>query len=568
MARHPELALDAAMQSRWNDEEAARWATGTPEAPDLGLRVYTSRLLGARRDLVLHGGGNTSVKLVLPDALGDAEPLLLVKGSGRNLASVERDDFSAVRLGPARRLLALDDLDDERLLRALTPMLARAGSPKPSIETLLHAALPAAFVEHTHADAVLAVVNTDGGPRIARELFGDLAPLVPFHPSGFALAKACARVFHEQATSATIGLILLHHGVVAFGDSARASYENMLRLVGRAQEYLAARGAWELPGEAAAFKPVDPLRVARLRREVCAAAGFPLLMRRLDGEAWQAYARRADLAALSAEGPATPQHAVFIKREPLLGTDAAEYARRYRAYVAAARPGAALADLGLDPAPRAVLDPVLGVWVAGISPHYLEVTAEILTQDREIKTRAAAHDRYRGLPPAAILEAELHYGGFERKLRESGAATLLGEAAVVMGRDANAQALCEALARGGAAVTCLPAIDQAALCEQVRRFGGLDLLALVDGGEECIDACAALLALAPRGGRILAVQANDAGFLRRLTTRARAHRIATVQIRVRAKRTLSPVQADLATRLCDPMLAREAPALALDGGDD
>ena len=556
------------MRSRWNDQEAARWAACTAQVPDLGLRVYTSRLLGAQRDLVLHGGGNTSLKLALPNALGEAEELLLVKGSGRDLARVECEDFSAVRLADAQRLLQLDELDDAGLTDALMPMLARARSPKPSIETLLHAALPYPFVEHTHADAVLAVVNTRNGERIAREVFGDLAPRVAFRPSGFALAKACAQVFREQGTSDTIGLVLLHHGVVAFGHSAQASYENMVRLVSRAEAYLRVRGAWELPGDQTCFERVDPLRVARLRRAICDAAGFPLLLRQLDGAPWRAFARRTDLDALSAEGPATPQHAVFIKREPMLGTDVAGYARRYTNYVDASRPGASLTDLGLDPAPRAIVDPGLGVWVAAVNPRYLEVTAQILAQDREIKTRASGHDCYRGLPPAAILEAEIHYGGYERQLRESGASPLLGEAALVVGDDPNAAQLGAALARCGAAVTRLAALDSAALCDHARRFGGPDLLVLADTGEGCVDVCAQLLVLAPRGGRLLVLEATRTGLGQRVAARARAHGLPSASIRCRPGRVLTVAQADLAARLCEPHLAASAPTLTLEDGID
>jgi rhamnose utilization protein RhaD (predicted bifunctional aldolase and dehydrogenase) len=557
------------MQSRWNDDEAARWAAEPAVAPDLGVRVYTSRLLGAERALVLHGGGNTSVKVQLADAFGVAQEVLCVKASGSDLAQVAPGDFAAVRLAAVRRLIELEDLDNEALMREVSATVARAPSPRPSIETLLHAVLPFKFVEHTHADAILAVTNTVDGERIARALFGDVAPLVPFRHSGFALAKACDAVYREQATANTIGLILLHHGVVAFGDSARESYENMLRLVTRAERYLQAQGAWMLPRDLVPFLEPDPQRIAKLRQELSRTAGFPLLLQREEGAEWQAYARRPDLAALSAEGPATPQHAVFIKREPLLGIDIAAYAERYMRYVAHAHPGRSPADLGLDPAPRVIIDAQTGVWVAGINAHYLQVTGEILQQDREIKTRAAGHDRYAGLPPDAILEAEIHYGGFERRLRASGdSAALLGEVALVIGPSREAKKTEAALERRGAAVATATAAGDQVLQGLTRRYGGLDMLVLIDAAESAIDACAALLHLAPRGGRVVAVEAARAGCMARLGEAAKKEGLPFAGVRLTRAAAIKPVQADLIARLCDPALAPNSPRVTLeaDGG--
>jgi rhamnose utilization protein RhaD (predicted bifunctional aldolase and dehydrogenase) len=498
------------MLSRWNDPHARRLAAQAGPDADLALRVYTSRLLGSEPALVLHGGGNTSVKLATGGD-GDDGGLLYVKGSGSDLASVQETDFAAVRLADVRRLIELDHLDNAALAGAVAAMAVAPG-PKPSIETLLHAVLPGRFVEHTHADSILAITNTAHGAAIAAELYGDLAPLVPFEHSGFALAKAAYDAFRCAATSRTIGLILLHHGVFAFGDSARESYENMLRLVSMAEDYLQRRDAWALPEDLRPFAPPDAAVVAGLRAAISRHAGFPLLMRRLEGPCWQAYARRADLPQLAAEGPATPQHAVFIKREPLLGTDADDYAQRYVRYVAAAYPGHKAGDLGLDPAPRVAIDPQLGVWAAGVNQHYLGMTIDILRQDMEIKSRAAGHDRYRGLPPAAILEAELHYGGFERRLHAAGSpdADFLGEVVVLSGAGVHVDALAHAFAGRGATVVRLDEIAEPSAGDTgstVRtlalRYGGIDVLAVGHRMRDDARALLDLLACAPRGGRLL-----------------------------------------------------------------
>jgi rhamnose utilization protein RhaD (predicted bifunctional aldolase and dehydrogenase) len=507
------------MDSRWNATDACTCAALDRRSPDLGLRVYTSRLLGAERALVLHGGGNTSLKDRIP---GAREDVLFIKGSGTDLARVDLDDFAAVRLAPVRELIESAELSNEALARAVGALAVRPDGPRPSIETLLHAVLPWKFVDHTHADSVLAITNTARGEAIAREVFGERAPLVPFRRSGFALAQAAYQVYRAQATARTIGLILLHHGVFAFGSSARESYENMLRLVTLAETYLQQHQAWELPGDPRAFATPDALQLARLRARISRAAGFPLLLRRLDGPQWQAYARRPDLPEIAAEGPATPQHTVFVKREPLLGTDVDAYVRRYRAYAAQARAGGTGGAGGVDPAPRVVIDPALGVWAAGINEHYLEMTIDILRQDMEIKTRAAGHDRYRGLPAAEILDAEIHYGGFERRAHAQGApaTSFLGE--VVLLCAGEREGLRRAFAARGATV-----VDPAALASEAAgtdiasaialHCGGVDMVVADAAGLSAADALLPVLASAPRGGRavVLAPEAAAAALTRK-----------------------------------------------------
>ena len=485
------------MRSRWNDADAAHLAAQSSNSP-LATRAYTSRLLGAEKSLVLHGGGNTSIKL------GD---ILFVKGSGRDLAQVRDEDFAAVDLHAVRALGQARQLDNDALRAALAGSAIRPG-PGASIETLMHALLPWPFVEHTHADAVLAVVDTRGGERIAREVFGGLAPLVPFHPSGFALAKACDEAYRRHATSGTIGLVLLHHGVVAFGRDARESYENMLRLVTRAEDYLRARGAWNLPEEAWPFS-WDATTIARLRADLCRAAGHPMLLSALDDPHWRAFARRPDLPALCEAGPATPQHAVFLRARALAGADVGSFVRDYAQAVHATDPDIARNVPGFDPAPRLLVDAALGAWVAAVDPAHLAMARDIARQDMEIKTRAAGHDRYAGLPVAENIHAEIQYGADERQLRVSGTSRmpLLGQVALIRaGRDGDGDGLERICAEAGAAVSRADALTPfEAVRECVRRYGGVDLLVTDTADGPLLDAAADVLAAAPRGGRVVAL---------------------------------------------------------------
>ncbi len=473
------------MLNRWNDSHAARCIG------DLALRAYSSRLLGADPALVLHGGGNTSVKLQ-----DGAEQTLWVKGSGSDLAQVTDKDFTPLALDPVRALLRNGELNNDQMMAALAPCVREAGRPKPSIETLLHAALPFRFVEHTHADAVLAVTNTHNGEAIAARIFGDLAPLVPFRHSGFDLAKASFEVFQREHTARTIGLILLQHGVFAFGNTAREAYENMLKLVGLAEDYLRGCNAWTLPNAPSTGKWTTH-EIATLRAQISRAAGFPLLARVHDDAHTVAFARHLHLAEVLQEGPATPQHAVFIKRLPMIGRDVSGYAEAYRVYVH----GRADAP---DPAPRVVLDEVFGALVLGFGPDYLQITDDIFRHGREIMTRASAHDRYRGLPAEAILDAEIHYGGFERRLLEKGEdKDRLRGLCIAFAVDdvAFGESLRSALSSRGAAVLNLQ--SEASVEQLVAQYGGLDAFIASPSQQRRIDAYVSLLECAPLGGKLL-----------------------------------------------------------------
>lgn len=488
------------IRSRWNDEEAAR------HPGDLGQRVYTSRLLGRDKTLVLHGGGNTSVKLRRRNLVGDEEDVLYVKGSGRDLETIDESGFTPLPLAHLRRLASLERLTDGEMAEELATHALRAGAPAPSVETLLHALLPARFVDHTHADAFLAVSHAPGGSERLRDLYGEELVYVPYVMPGFDLAKLCARLFPTQRTARTIGLALERHGLFSFGDTARESYERMIELVRRAEDHLRARGAWSIPPPAPAAPPADPLAVATLRHELSRTAGFPLLLTaRADGRS-RAFARRADLRRLATQGPATPDHALRTKRIPLVGRDIAAYARDYRRYFEehAARAGRELTML--DAAPRVILDAELGLLAAGRTAGEAGAVAEIYAHTMDIIERSEALGGWQALPPADIFAVE--YWELEQaKLRHPGRRRpFLGEVAVVTGAASGIGRACVAsLSARGAAVVGLdlnPAVAavaqsddyvglacdltdeaamRAALGEAVRRYGGVDLLVLNAG---------------------------------------------------------------------------------------
>jgi rhamnose utilization protein RhaD (predicted bifunctional aldolase and dehydrogenase)/NAD(P)-dependent dehydrogenase (short-subunit alcohol dehydrogenase family) len=496
------------VKSLWSDAEAAR------QTSELGLRVYSSQLLGRDPSLVLHGGGNTSVKLEETDVLGETEEILYVKGSGWDLATIREAGFAPVQRRHLLRLAGLERLSDPQMVNELATHVTRAGAPAPSIEAILHAILPFRFVDHTHADAVLAVTNTADGARRAREIYGDDAVVVPYVMPGFELARVCAREFAAQSHRGTIGMVLLNHGIFSFGATAQESYERMIALVGRAESYLASRGAGLAAGPPPsrsppqATSPALPTRVeiAALRADLARSAGAPVILALHDDPKYLAFARRQDLAELSQQGPATPDHVIRTKRLPLIGRDVARYAAAYQEYFARQAARSAEPKTALDPAPRVVLDPAFGLATVGRSVEDARIVRDLYDHTIDVILAATALGGYRALPEADLFAVE--YWDLEQaKLRKSGTRPVFaGEIALVTGAASGiGRATVEALLRRGAAVLALdlessvevafpraevlglrcdvtvPAELERALDAGVRRFGGLDMLVLNAG---------------------------------------------------------------------------------------
>jgi rhamnose utilization protein RhaD (predicted bifunctional aldolase and dehydrogenase)/NAD(P)-dependent dehydrogenase (short-subunit alcohol dehydrogenase family) len=542
------------MKSLWDDAEASAYRG------ELALRVYTSRLLGRDKSLVLHGGGNTSVKLAERDLLGDEREVLYVKGSGWDLETIEPAGFTPVLRDHLVRLASLPRLSDPQMVNEMMTHRTDAGAPAPSVEAILHAVLPARYVDHTHADAVVALTNSPGGAERAREVWGDSAVIVPYVMPGFELARHAAELFARDAHAGTVGMILLSHGVFSFGDTARESYERMIELVERAERYLERQGAWELPEPPAIADPAPPpVEVARLRRDLSAAAGFPLIVTTYRTPRTLAFARRPDIAVLSQQGPATPDHVIRTRRLPLLGRDVAAYAAAYRAEFDGLAPGAAEPKTPLDPAPRVVVDAEFGLLAAGRTAGDAAVAAEIYLHTEGILERAAVLGGYRALSPREIFDME--YWDLEQaKLKRAGAPpAFAGEVALVTGAASGiGRAAVDALLARGAAVVGLDLNPEIAVRKgkgfvgiqgdvtdenDVARaleaaagaFGGLDLLVLNAGifpparqirelGTETFRRSLAVnaesnlaflreahpyLALAPRGGRVVVVASKN-----------------------------------------------------------
>jgi rhamnose utilization protein RhaD (predicted bifunctional aldolase and dehydrogenase)/NAD(P)-dependent dehydrogenase (short-subunit alcohol dehydrogenase family) len=542
------------MKSLWNDDEAKQ------HHGDLGLRVYTSRLLGRDKTLVLHGGGNTSVKIREENLFGEQETILYVKGSGWDLETIEPQGFSPVRLEHVLKLTRLEALPDPEMVNQLVTHMLKASAPAPSIETILHGSLPSKFVDHTHADAVLSVSNTEDGDKRMREVYGKRCVIIPYLMPGFDLAQYCAKAFAEQKTAETVGMVLLNHGIFSFGETARESYERMIDLVTLAEEYLASRKAWNVfKGKAAAAR-LDPAAQAGLRRKLSDAAGAPLIVRTCASERAREFASHPALAKMSQQGPVTPDHVIRTKRTPMIGTDVEGYAEQYRAWFKEQEPNARERKTMLDPAPRVILDRSFGLASAGRTAKDAAIVEEIYDHTMEAILRAEALGGFKALPSQDLFDVE--YWDLEQaKLRKGGKPpAFTGEIALVTGGASGIgkAAVASFLARGAAilaldldasvekmhdrpdylGVRCDVTDEKAvkaALEKAVFRFGGLDMLVLnagmfgetrriadlgsdewrkvmgvnVDANLALMRACHPYLKLAPRGGRVVVIGSKN-----------------------------------------------------------
>lgn len=442
------------MKSRWNDAEAARAvAERKPDVSEaLALRTYSARLLGADGELVLHGGGNTSVKSVATTTFGEAIAVLHVKGSGWDLATIEPPGHPAVRMDHLQRLLGLASMSDEAMVNELRLALLDANAPTPSVETLLHAALPATYIDHTHADAILALVDQENGRAICEEIFGAELLWIPYVMPGFGLARACKQAWDEatKAGRSPTVMVLERHGVFTFGATAKESYERMIDAVTRAERYgegtSDAIAIHSTPAPAADW-PLAVLRGAFARAMGSPEERAPIVTLRSTARI-HALLERADARKITQRGCATPDHVIRTKPWPLhLAAPPAEpkafaatveealrqYAARYDQYFEAAQ-----AKKGprkkLDPWPRVVLVPGFGLCAVGKTRKDADIAADIYEHTIDVIVRAESVGQYAPLGLDDLFDVE--YWSLEQAKLAVGASKelpLSGRVALVTG---------------------------------------------------------------------------------------------------------------------------------------
>lgn len=462
------------MPDCWNDQSAAdtieRW--GARHGHDFALRLYTADLIGQDRTLVLHGGGNVSLKRPFRTIVGDEVEALHVKGSGWALAGITPAGMPPLDLAALRRLRSLDALADDAMVNVLRRSCFDATAPTPSIETLLHAFLPHRFIDHSHADAVLALTNQPDGEQHLRAALGERVALVPYVLPGFELAKVVAACY--EANPAVEGIVLLQHGLVTFGDDARTAYERHVRIVAACAAYVAQRVAGRRltveyesradPAELAAL--VAPM----LRGLIAVPTGdedHPWVRSVLE---WNAsadvldFVHSAEARELAETGPLTTDHLIRTQRRPLyvpepawsdadalrrqLAEKIAAYRAEYRAYITAH--GGACADVNVSP--KVVLLPGAGAFCWGRTKRDARIAADITAQTLATKAQAHIMGSYRALSDAHLYAMEFRAMQLA-KLTPVAARPLESQVVVISGgAGAIGAAIAERCARAGAHV--------------------------------------------------------------------------------------------------------------------
>lgn len=484
------------MESRWGPDAPA------PSDP-IAECVHCTRLIGGDPALVLHGGGNSSVKAPVVDVTGRSVEAIHVKGSGWDMATIERGGLTPLRLDRIRELLGVERLSDPEMMRELGAAKIDPSAPDPSVETLLHGFLPHRAVQHSHADAIVGLTNLATGEDVVREVYGDSVVVVPYVMPGFDLARLVRETWPEQAHDATVGMVLLNHGLFTFGETSEQAYVRHVELVTKAERWLdRSSPGWSAAAAAPSAAPVLREDLARLRALMSEAAGRPLVVRRHTDAAVQRFVDRPDVGDLATRGPLTPDHVIRTKRVPMVGRDVAGYVADYHAYVDRNRERARSPISPVDPAPRIVLDPELGMLAAGPTPKAARIAADIYHHTLPVLERAEDHlGGYAALDEGHIFDVE--YWDLEQaKLAAGGAAPpLQGQVALVTGAASGIGRACaEHLLGEGACVVALDlssSVGQVsaseawlgvevdvtdaggvseALDRAVERFGGLDVL--------------------------------------------------------------------------------------------
>lgn len=500
--------------NRWSEEDAARWVAdaGADEADRaLALRVYSSRLIGSDPDLVMHGGGNTSIKLTRPNLFGEAERVLHVKGSGWDLDTILAPGLPGVRLEPLLRLRALDRLSDEEMVNVQRQNLLDATAPNPSVETLLHAFLPHRVVDHTHATPFLILANLPNAEAVVREIFGKRLGIVPYIMPGFALAKAAAEV--HEADPSVEGLLLLKHGHFAWGETARESYDRIVAHTNEVAEYLGLKGP---TFDGAARQPFrqagDAGRLAAIRAAFAEAGAPPPVLDLRNGDAVLDFLKRPDLDDLATRGTASPDHVIRIKGRPLVlraDDDAAAirakiaaYETEYASYFDRQNARVGGGRTMLQALPNLAWIEGTGLVGIGRTAGAASVAADLGEQN--MRVAAVGEDRGGFRPIGEDDLFDMEYWSLEQaKLGKAKAPPFAGRVVMVTGgagaiglatarafaaegaeivlvdRDETAlEAALKALGKGAAIALDVtdPAAAEAAMAHAVRSFGGLDIL--------------------------------------------------------------------------------------------
>ena len=427
------------MTSLYNDKEAKKYKS------DLDLRVYTSRLLGQDSSLVLHGGGNTSVKSTHTNLFGEVEDILYVKGSGWDLATIEAEGFAPVKMDMLLKMAELKELNDPDMVKYQRLAMTNPSAPNPSVEAILHALIPFKFVDHTHTDAVVTITNTEGGKDKIKELYGDKIFIIPYIMPGFVLAKLIYAMTRDVDWNELEGMVLMNHGLFTFNDDAKKSYEKTIELVDKAEKYISeilnrVQDDEKLPevnnkchSELDSESSINLLELAKIRKEISTLKGCATISI-LNDSNLASYFSKQNIEQIATQGPLTPDHVIRTKRVPvILGndfkSDLANYIKDYEQYFLDNKTDETL----LNPTPNFAILKNNATLSFGKNAKEANIIKDINEHTFEAILKAEKLGGYKALSAANIFEVE--YWSLEQaKLKKGGSAPEFnGKVALVTG---------------------------------------------------------------------------------------------------------------------------------------
>ncbi len=373
------------MKNLWNNLESFRYIEYYKKfnvSKDLALRIYTTHLLGGEKKLVLHGGGNTSVKTKFKNIFNEDIDVIYVKGSGWDMSNLTHNGMPGLNINPLLKTLSLNKLSDQNMVNFLRSNLINANAPNPSVETLLHAYLPHKYVDHTHSNAFLSLVNLENSQQICKKIFGNKLGIVPYVMPGFDLAKLCYKIYLSNRNIE--GSILLNHGIFTFADSAKKSYDRMIEHVSAVEKYIET-----------SKKNIQYIKNIKVK----ISGNLPLLIRKtyfeIDKNKWIIklnnskkdieFSLLKNLKEKFTKGPVTPDHVIRIKSKPLIVNykDADKinryilrYSKDYEKYF---EKNKSLINLSVisDSLPRIIIIPGLGFFSIGRNIQEVTICSDI-----------------------------------------------------------------------------------------------------------------------------------------------------------------------------------------------
>ena len=437
------------MKNDWSNLEAKRYIKKYKKlgySEDVALRVYTTRLLGRNRELVLHGGGNTSVKTKIKDLDGKNYEVLCVKGSGWDMAEIEPEGLPAVKLQPLLALKNKKILSDEDMVAYQKRNLINIKSPNPSVETFLHAFLPFKFVDHTHSDAIMNITNRPEGLTLSKKIFGNKVSIVPYVMPGFGLSKKIHEVYSKNPKINC--LILLNHGIFTFDDDAKKSYDLMIKYVTLAEKAikkLKKKKIKQIKNYKTKFSPYEIAPI--LRGLLSENKGKKFIVNFRSNKKLNYFINGKNIENYSVKGTATPDHVIRVKPFPLIITPKPnstleefkkladkkfiKYRKRYIKYFNKNKKKVREKKLILDTSPRVILVQNIGLFSVGDNFNASKIAGDLTETNARVISSVEETSKYKFISEKDIFDVE--YWSLEQAKIKKAKKELQGHIVVITG---------------------------------------------------------------------------------------------------------------------------------------